>query len=53
MNQEVAELVTLDAEPYPREIDLRRTGVVIIDMENIFLIEGAFCDLKGVLISHL
>lgn len=41
------EQVVLEAEPKPLPIDLRRTGVVIVDMQNAFLAKGAFLDLMG------
>jgi ureidoacrylate peracid hydrolase len=40
-------LVLLQAEPKPLEIDLRRTAVMIIDMQNAFVKEGAFLDSIG------
>lgn len=43
----VADWVTLDAEPEPLEIDLRRAGIVIIDMQNAFLTKGAYFDIRG------
>ena len=41
------ELVILDSEPEPLEIDLARTAVVVIDMTNAFVKKGAFFDLRG------
>lgn len=43
--------VILEAEPEPLEIDLRRTGIIIIDMQNCFLTKGAYFDLMGYDIS--
>lgn len=43
----VPEWAILDAEPEPLEIDRRRTGVVIVDMQNAFLAQGAYFDVKG------
>lgn len=43
----VPERAVLDAEPEPLEIDRRRTGVVIVDMQNAFLTKGAYFDLRG------
>jgi len=42
-----AERIVLDTEPEPLEIDLHRTGVVIVDMQNAFLTKGAYWDLRG------
>ncbi len=39
--------VTLEAEPAPLELDLWRTGVVIVDMQNAFLAKGAYIDIMG------
>ncbi len=34
--------VTLQAEPSPLTIDLQRTGIMVIDVQNAFLSEGGF-----------
>ncbi len=39
--------VLLEAEPEPLEIDLKRTGLIIVDMQNAFLTKGAYFDMKG------
>ena len=39
--------VTIQAEPEPIEIDLRRTAVMVIDMQNAFISKGGFFDLVG------
>ncbi len=41
------EPVMLEAEPEPLEIDLRRTAVIVIDMQNAFVSRGGFFDLIG------
>ena len=41
------ELVTLQAEPEPLEIDLQRTAVIVIDMQNAFVSKGGIVDLWG------
>ncbi|OGO35972.1 MAG: hypothetical protein A2147_00375 [Chloroflexi bacterium RBG_16_57_8] len=41
------EIVTLQAEPEPVEIDLRRTAVIIVDMQNTFCKKGGGFDLGG------
>ena len=43
----VPELVRLEAEPEPLEIDLRRTAVMVIDMQNAFVKKGGMFDLWG------
>ncbi len=39
--------VTIEAEPAPLEIDLQRTCVVIVDMQNGFIARGALLDTMG------
>lgn len=41
------EIVTLQAEPAPLELDLRRTAVIIVDMQNTFCKKGGGFDLAG------
>lgn len=37
--------VTLQAEPRPLEMDLDRTAILIIDMQNAFINKGGMLDL--------
>lgn len=37
----------LQAKPKPLEIDLQKTAVIVIDMQNAFLRKGGFIDLVG------
>jgi ureidoacrylate peracid hydrolase len=46
-----ANCVTVQAEPEPLEIDLSRTAVVVIDMQNTFVYRGGIFDLAGFDIS--
>ena len=46
-NAAVPGRLMLAAEPEPLEIDPRRTGVLIVDMQNAFVTKGAYFDLKG------
>ena len=39
--------VILQAEPRPLEIDLARTGVIVVDMQNAFVGKGGMFDLWG------
>lgn len=39
--------VVLQAEPRPLEIDLQKTAVVVVDMQNTFLKKGGVLDLIG------
>ena len=43
--------LTLDTRPAPLEIDLARTAVVVVDMQNAFASPGGTLDLAGVDIS--
>lgn len=45
------ELVIIQAEPEPLEIDLKRTAVLVIDMQNAFVSKGGMFDLWGFDIS--
>ena len=40
-------LVTLEAEPEPLEVDLQKTALMIIDMQNAFIMKGGMYDLWG------
>lgn len=40
-------VVTLKAEPEPLEIDLKRTAVLVIDMQNTFVSKGGGFDMAG------
>lgn len=44
---EAARPVTLQARPQPLDLDLARTAVVCIDMQNAFIREGGMFDLAG------
>ena len=37
----------LAAEPEPIDIDLQRTAVVVVDMQNAFISKGGMFDLRG------
>ena len=43
----VPQTVLLEAEPEPLELDLERTCLLIVDMQNAFLAKGGLIDLKG------
>ena len=46
------EPLILQAEPEPLEIDLRQTGVIVIDMQNAFVSKGGMLDLLGIDVSE-
>jgi len=39
--------VTIDAKPEPIEIDVRRTAVIVVDMQNAFVSKGGMFDTFG------
>ena len=39
--------VTVQAEPEPLEIDLSRTAVIVVDMQNAFVSQGGYWELAG------
>lgn len=44
----VLALVKLQGKPQPIEMDLNRTAVMVIDMQNGHVSKGSFFDLRGV-----
>ena len=40
-------MVRLRAKPEPLDIDLKRTAVVVVDMQNSFVSKGGMFDLAG------
>ncbi len=50
---EKQEKVLLQAEPEPLEIDLKRTAVLVIDMQNAFVNKGGMFELGGRDISQI
>ena len=47
------EFATLPAEPEPIELDLKRTAVIVIDMQNCFASPGGMFSFGGRDISHI
>jgi ureidoacrylate peracid hydrolase len=43
--------VTVQAEPEPLEMDILRTAIIVVDMQNAFVREGGYWDLAGCDIS--
>ena len=43
----------VEAEPEPLEIDLQRTAVMVVDMQNAFVSKGGMFDLWGRDVSKL
>ena len=46
-------LVMLQAEPEPLEIDMKRTAILVIDMQNAFASKGGMFDLWGFNLSNI
>ncbi len=46
-NSTISRVVLLQAEPEPLEIDLQRTAVIVIDMQNAFVSKNGRFDLLG------
>jgi len=47
------DMIILQAEPEPLEIDLKRAAVLVIDMQNAFVSKGGTFDLSGKDITHM
>jgi len=39
--------ITLQAEPEPLEVDLLKTAIVVVDMQNVFVSQGGYWDMAG------
>ncbi|MFH0915135.1 MAG: cysteine hydrolase [bacterium] len=50
-SEQAQKLVRINAKPQPLEIDLARTAVVVVDMQNAFVSEGGMFDHAGYDIS--
>jgi ureidoacrylate peracid hydrolase len=42
-----SKLITINAKPEPIEIDLHRTAVIVVDMQNAFISKGGMFDISG------
>jgi len=51
MNEGVEHTITIEAEPEPISIDLSKTAILVVDMQNAFVRSGAYFDLAGYDIS--
>ena len=45
--------ITIDAKPYPLTVDITRTAVIVVDMQNDFGSKGGMFELKGNDISSI
>ena len=48
VNRRESRVVSLEAEPEPIEIDLMKTAVIVVDMQNAFMSKGGYFDLIGI-----
>jgi ureidoacrylate peracid hydrolase len=48
----MSEGITIEAKPEPIRIDIRKTAVLVVDMQNAFIKEGGYADLAGYDISR-
>ncbi|UCB47718.1 MAG: isochorismatase family protein [Deltaproteobacteria bacterium] len=53
MSRRESRVLTLEAEPEPIEIDLAKTAVIVVDMQNAFMSRGGYFDLIGMDISAI
>jgi ureidoacrylate peracid hydrolase len=50
-NNSIQKKISLPAEPQPLEIDIKRTAVIVVDMQNAFVKEGGMFQRWGIDIS--
>lgn len=48
----ISKIVTLNAKPEPIEIDLYKTAIIVVDMQNAFVSKGGMFDIFGMDISQ-
>jgi ureidoacrylate peracid hydrolase len=53
MNDKRSHMVTIEAEPQPILVDLARTAVLVVDMQNAFVHKGGYFDLAGLDITPI
>ena len=41
-------IILMEAEPEPVEIDLLKSAVIVVDMQNAFMVKGGYFDLIGI-----
>ena len=51
MSRKESRVMTVEAEPEPIEIDLLKTAVIVVDMQNAFVSRGGYFDLIGIDVS--
>ena len=53
MSRRESRVMTVEAEPEPIEIDLIKTAIIVVDMQNTFMSRGGYFDLIGMDISAI
>ncbi len=53
MSRKESRFMTIEAEPEPIEIDLIKTAIIVVDMQNAFMSKGGYFDLIGMDISAI
>ena len=53
MSSKESRVMTIEAEPEPIEIDLIKTAIIVVDMQNAFMSKGGYFDLIGMDISAI
>jgi ureidoacrylate peracid hydrolase len=51
MSQGDNAFISIEAEPEPIEIDLLKTAIIVVDMQNAFVRKGSYFDLIGIDVS--
>ena len=51
MSQGDNAFISIEAEPEPIEIDLLKTAIIVVDMQNAFVRKGGYFDLLGIDVS--
>ena len=52
MDEGLGHAITIEAEPEPISIDLSKTAILVVDMQNAFVRKGGYFDLIGIDISE-
>jgi hypothetical protein len=47
MDDERSHMITIEAQPQPILVDLARTAVLVVDMQNAFVHKAGYFDLAG------
>ena len=53
MSDQRSHMITIEAEPQPILVDLTRTALLVVDMQNAFVNRGGYFDLVGLDITPI